>query len=548
MSNFKEKDVPGSNAVCSHTTAEDKRTSTGIIEILRTGDGNLLKADESKINVIQNQEVEPQYTEFTKDKYSNTVAKQHDRRTKRILSVIGAEAASLLSLYGFMETHPAANLLNAGMISIPWLLPIPALLLTAIGAAKHNKNKEKSALSENLYDNSEKKVVFTVTSQGNNIHTIKNSIDSVYYWYNNLKDSNTINYGCIINAVIEPQAYIKNKEFYDNFSKIYTKTEFILTVVPESYETSNKTKYKARALNYSVEERKRAGLTNKNVWVYHQDEETTVGEDTLLGISEFINKAHKRTKYGSGFIIYCLDWTLRPSQIQEMTRTSDDYRVLLSLSTKKNLLTGFHGSHFLVRSTVEDEIGWNFTGKAIAEDLIFENILRDRYPDPFLFLKGFAYEKAAYNVKEQIKQRRRWMLGLVDALQNNKISKPKEAVMLYNGTAWFGGIASVASLMVPFVPFTGNFYPISLCFAGYVWSQMITGYYDGYLFHKEYIPKDQLPNKFKHIKIIANGIVGALTDVVAPWYIFRKSKNKSGEFEVLDKDLSIMLRKENKLN
>ena len=380
-------------------------------------------------------------------------------------------------------------------------------------------------------------VIFNITSQGNNILTLKNSIESVHFWYNRLSNSEKINYKYEIDVIIEPEPYQKNIVFYRSLSEHFgANIKFV--IVPKDYTTSNNTMYKARALNYAVEDRLLRGLNSDNVWVYHQDEETTVGEDTLLGISEFIKNTNSNVKYGAGFIIYCLDWSMRPSQVQEMSRTNDDYRVLLSLSTKTNPLVGFHGSHFLIRSKTEGEIGWNFIRKAIADDLIFENALRRKYPNSFRFLKGFAFEKAASNLKDQIKQRRRWALGLGDALMNNEVSKTKKSLMIYSGIAWFGSIASVGSLFLSLTPEFSGFYPASLAVLGYLWVQMINNYYDGYLFHKRYIPEDRMPKKFKTIRLVANGVIGALVDAIAPWYVFKQSSRNNG-FEVLNKDASL---------
>jgi len=272
----------------------------------------------------------------------------------------------------------------------------------------------------------------------------------------------------------------------------------------------------------------------------HQDEETTVGEDTLSGISKFIHTAKDKVKYGAGFIIYCLDYTIRPSQIQEMSRTSDDYRVMLSLSTKTNPLVGFHGSHFIIRATTEDEIGWDFGKNSIAEDMIFENVLRTKYKGSFMRLNGFAYEKAPLNIKEQIKQRRRWTRAGIYAEQNKSVSKAKKLVIAYSTFVWFGSMASVASLFATAFTFVSGYYPITLPIAGYVWVQMVNNYYDGYLFHKNYIPNDKSIKKLKRSKLIVNGIAGAFIDAIAPWYALKKQKQNI-EFEVLDKD--ILLRK-----
>jgi len=50
------------------------------------------------------------------------------------------------------------------------------------------------------------------------------------------------------------------------------------------------------------------GLANKNVWIYFQDEETNVGEDTILGIIEFIIDSNDKYLVGNGIILYPLDF------------------------------------------------------------------------------------------------------------------------------------------------------------------------------------------------------------------------------------------------
>ena len=489
--------------------------------------------DFSKINTQLN----PAYLDFSMEKYNETIEAQSKRRFNRIYELVAGETASILVLYEVINNGLSSGLIDKSLISIPWLLPLPLLAATTLGTFKFNNNKKDTTLSYEFYDNSDKIVIFNIASQGNNILTLKNSIESVHFWYTALSNSGKINYKSEIDVIVEPEPYQKNIAFYTSLAEQFGESlKFI--VVPKEYTTSNNTKYKARALNFAVEDRRLRGLNSDNVWIYHQDEETTVGEDTLIGISEFINKADKNIKYGAGFIVYCLDWSLRPSQVQEMSRTNDDYRVLLSLSTKTNPLVGFHGSHFLIRSEIEDEIGWNFVRKAIADDLIFENSLRRRYPNSFMFLKGFAFEKAASNLKEQVKQRRRWALGLGDALRNGEVSKTKKIVMTYSGVAWFGSIASVGALFVSLTPSFSGFYPASLAVLGYLWVQMVNNYYDGYLFHKNYIPKEKLPKNLKTMKLAVNGVVGALVDAVAPWYVFKRSSRNNG-FEVINKDASL---------
>ncbi|MEM1782227.1 MAG: hypothetical protein QW441_06710 [Nitrososphaerota archaeon] len=61
-----------------------------------------------------------------------------------------------------------------------------------------------------------------------------------------------------------------------------------IIVVPRGFSTARDTKFKARALTYTLNVMDKEGLINENVWIYHQDDETKVGEDTMIGIMDYI--------------------------------------------------------------------------------------------------------------------------------------------------------------------------------------------------------------------------------------------------------------------
>ena len=68
---------------------------------------------------------------------------------------------------------------------------------------------------------------------------------------------------------------------------------------------------------------------------------------------------------------------------------------------------------FWCRSDVEDEVGWT-NGKTLAEDTLFAIKARVKYgKEAFGWHGGVVEEKSPMNLKDLIKQRRRWFYGLI---------------------------------------------------------------------------------------------------------------------------------------
>jgi len=283
-------------------------------------------------------------------------------------------------------------------------------------------------------------------------------------------------------------------------------------VVPREYSTPLGTSGKARALQFAVEQRQALGISDTSAWVYHQDEETCVGQDTLLGISDFIQDG--RGLVGAGIILYPLDWLGSPSHIQELTRSYDDFRVLDSMTMPDNPTMGFHGSHILVRADVEDSVGWDSVGYAPAEDLTFEIRVRARYGPVFGVLKGFAYEKGAFSLRDQVRQRRRWVHGVMWALRRSpELNARRRATLLYSLFTWFSALPSVIVLLASVAFHYGPLLEVTGIFTGFIWVSMVTGYLEGFRLHSEYVQRTISLSRF-----VLHGMVGALVDVVAPWY------------------------------
>jgi beta-1,4-mannosyltransferase len=348
-------------------------------------------------------------------------------------------------------------------------------------------------------------VLFQVTAIGRNPASLSVSVRSVLYWLRRTPRL-TFRWRCWV--VIEPEGYATDPAAFAALRREGAE----IVVVPSWYRTSKDTRGKGRALQYAAERRHHLGLSGPQLWVYHQDEETCVGQDTLLGLSRFL--VERRGLLGTGMILYPLDWTGSPSHVQELTRSFDDLRVLDSMVSPANPTSGFHGSHFVVRSDVEDRVGWDVGGYAPAEDLLFEMRLRAALGAVFGVLPGFAYEKGAQSIADQLKQRRRWMHGVLHALRvRPRLPLGRRVALAYGAVSWFSALPSIAILIAGLLLHYGPSLVVTSVFTGFVWTSMILAYVEGYRIHAAYLPR-----RIGWLRFIAHAILGALVDVTAPWY------------------------------
>lgn len=348
-------------------------------------------------------------------------------------------------------------------------------------------------------------ILFQITAIGKNARSIEASARSVLYW---VRHTARLGYRHRLWLVVEPEGYAAAPATYEALRRAGAE----VWIVPRAYATPLGTTGKARALQYAVGLRQAQGLSGPSVWVYHQDEETCVGQDTLRGISDFL--AEGRALVGVGIILYPLDWLGSPSHVQELTRSYDDFRVLDSMTLPRNPTMGFHGSHILVRSDIEDDVGWDSVGYAPAEDLTFEIRVRTRYGSVFGLLKGFAYEKGAFSLSDQVRQRRRWVQGVLFALRrSDELSWGRRATLGYALLAWFSALPSVLVLLASVELRYGPLLIYTSLFTGFVWVSMVTGYVEGYRLHARYVRRTISWPRF-----VLHGLLGALVDVFAPWY------------------------------
>jgi hypothetical protein len=229
------------------------------------------------------------------------------------------------------------------------------------------------------------KVIFTILTLGRNLETLRDTARSNNYWISRTVDQHGLAFTHETWIVTEEDGYNDREEAYDELKRLGAR----IIVVPNDYSTPNNTLFKARALQYATETRGRLGYSTQNTWIYHQDEETMLGEDTVLGILDFITNPGESVM-GSGIILYPQDWTKNYLSIQETTRSANDMGLVGQIKTLGYSLLGYHGSHFLIRADIEEKIGWDF-GFSRSEDLVFSIKVKHKIGSVMKPLKGFEF-------------------------------------------------------------------------------------------------------------------------------------------------------------
>ncbi|MCA1709290.1 MAG: glycosyltransferase family 2 protein, partial [Actinobacteria bacterium] len=133
-------------------------------------------------------------------------------------------------------------------------------------------------------------------------------------------------------------------------------------VVPSAYKTPNGAKFKTRANHFAMEQRRRHGENNAETYVYHLDDDTHIGPDTVASLAEFIDTNGDRHYLAQGTLTFPRELTSsRLAWYCDAVRPADNLTRFAFFTGKLGRpLGGLHGEHVIIRADVEDEIGWDF--------------------------------------------------------------------------------------------------------------------------------------------------------------------------------------------
>jgi egghead protein (zeste-white 4 protein) len=183
-------------------------------------------------------------------------------------------------------------------------------------------------------------------------------------------------------------------------------------LVPADYQTPNGSLFKARALQYVLDN----SPLPDDTWIVHLDEETQPTRSGIEGIAQMIREEETAgtLRIGQGCILYHRDWKRHPVlTLADMVRTGDDLARFHFQHKLGRTIFGMHGSYIVVRNSVAKEVGFDFGPQgSITEDAFWalvqmHNGRRARWCD------GYLEEQSTQSPMDFIKQRRRWFLGLI---------------------------------------------------------------------------------------------------------------------------------------
>ena len=220
----------------------------------------------------------------------------------------------------------------------------------------------------------------------------------------------------------------------------YTKGAEVL-VVPGEYKTKNGAIRKARALQYANDVRRSRGEAGKNRWNFHMDEESAVTAQTVLSLLACIREGKGLVSEGPIAYPFKMRQSARLAFLTDSIRPFQCYDCVSYMTNPPPMY--MHGSNLLVRSDVEDRVGWDH-GKSLAEDQLFGVKVFEMFGNVFGWHGGVLLEQPPLTLGDHFKQRRRWIFGTLQNLRYLPF-RMKLRIYLRSATTWLGFLSAIAS-------------------------------------------------------------------------------------------------------
>lgn len=227
-----------------------------------------------------------------------------------------------------------------------------------------------------------------------------------------------------------------------------------VVTVPDGYRTANGTRFKARANQYADELRRREGEARDDVWVLHMDDDTGVGADTAEALARFISTRDcdgtDSVHLTQGVLTYPRELAAnRFTWFADALRSACDFTVFAASTGVGSPRNGLHGELLCVRASVEAAIGWDFGPTSIVEDAEFALRFCHRFPGGSEWLPGRSYGASPATVGAFVRQRERWVRGMLELAGRRVVPLRDRALMLHNVYVWlFAPVAHPLTVLV----------------------------------------------------------------------------------------------------
>ncbi|XP_076640753.1 beta-1,4-mannosyltransferase egh [Halictus rubicundus] len=205
-------------------------------------------------------------------------------------------------------------------------------------------------------------------------------------------------------------------------------------VVPPNYRTSSGALFKARALQYCLENSVNELVDND--WIVHLDEETLLTENSIFGILNFILDG--KHQFGQGLITYANE-----DVVNWITTLADSFRVADDMGKLRLQFTMFHkpyfsmkGSYVVTQMGAERNVSFNNgLDGSVAEDCFFAmKAFTQGYT--FNFVEGEMWEKSPFTLWDFVQQRKRWLQGILLVVHSKAIPFNKKVLLGISCYSW----------------------------------------------------------------------------------------------------------------
>ncbi len=259
--------------------------------------------------------------------------------------------------------------------------------------------------------------IIQITTKGGEMNTISSGLKNLDKIISQLPES--------VQSKIFIDLLTERREDEEIINTMKLNLRISTTIVPESYQTRNETKLKARALQYMNDKRKLAFQNNgrnlEDIFIIHFDAESTLELDSLRTMIGAVLKEKSITIF-QGPIFYSNDW-LKSGIVSRQMESLRPWNCYECYSlTSRGIPYHLHGSNIIVRGDAEAKIGWDF-GKVkgypvVAEDLFFGLMGYLIFGSKvFGWHGGRMIEQPAFKLQDSIKQRVRWIRGSLQAVE-----------------------------------------------------------------------------------------------------------------------------------
>jgi egghead protein (zeste-white 4 protein) len=359
-----------------------------------------------------------------------------------VLGVITAIVVGLTALQNHLwpgSPHPRGLLdwvTQAAMVM--WIAPLPPALFCTLGFLIYRRPRSR------LVSAIKTPVSFRVVTRGHNADVVRETVANVHR----------------VMAAMPLFPYIV-EVVTDNPVTHLERTREIL--VPPTYQTSQGSRYKARALQFALEH---SGLPD-DAWIVHLDEETQLTPAGAAGICEAVDQEELSGlhRIGQGPILYHRRFATSPwLSLIDMVRTGDDLGRFYLQHRLGVTLFGLHGSYIVVRNSVEKEVGFDFGPRGSITEDAFWALAQMGRGRRCRWVEGYLVEQPPASWLDFVRQRRRWFCGLVlCSLFAPAPLRYRVALSLCTaiwGVSWIGTVATYMDLLV------GQYAPLGVRVSG----------------------------------------------------------------------------------